>query len=248
MSRDEAKRILALYRPGTRDQDDPEISAALAEVERDPELKAWFEQHSGFQTAIRERLREIPVPEEFKRSLLPKVAPGPVIWWTPRRVLAAAAVVILTAAGLWLFTRPSPPVHFEHFRSRMARTVLREYSMDIETPDMQKLRQYLNTNGAPADYEVPKGLQPLALTGGGVLTWRGNRVSMTCFDRGKGNMLFLFVIQQQALPDPPARQPDFAQVNKLMTASWSSAGRTYLLAGRLDQGISEQLLRQHLVQ
>ena len=248
MNRDEAKRILALYRPGTRDQDDPEISAALAEVERDPELKTWFEQHSEFQAAMRQKLRDIPVPEDFKTSFIPKVVPGPAMWWTRQRVLAAAAAVILVATGLWLFNRPSPPVHFEHFRSRMARTVLREYSMDKKTPDMQELRQYLNTNGAPSDYDVPKGLQPLALTGGGVLTWRGNRVSMTCFDRGKGNMLFMFVIQQQALPDPPAPRAEFAQVNKLMTASWSSAGRTYLLAGRVDEGVSEQLLRQHLVQ
>ena len=59
------------------------------------------------------------------------------------------------------------------------------------------------SRGAPADYDVPRGLERLQLTGGGRLTWRSNPVAMVCFDRGDKQMLFLFVMKRSAVKDPP---------------------------------------------
>jgi hypothetical protein len=69
MTREQAKDILLLYRPGTRDAEEPEVVEAMAVVLEDTALRRWFEQHCTFQAATRARFREIQVPESLKSAL-----------------------------------------------------------------------------------------------------------------------------------------------------------------------------------
>ena len=63
----EVKSILSIYRPGI-DDDDPQFAEALAEAERDPELRAWlFEQGKSYDE-IREKLRGIIVPGDLREK------------------------------------------------------------------------------------------------------------------------------------------------------------------------------------
>ena len=80
MNRPEARQILLLYRPGTSDSHDPEMAEALELARRDPELSRWFEAHCAFQTALRQKLRQIEVPLDLKARILaqPKIVPLPV--------------------------------------------------------------------------------------------------------------------------------------------------------------------------
>jgi len=123
----------------------------------------------------------------------------------------------------------------------LVRMALREYHLDIVTNDMDQVRNYLATHGGTGAYAVPAGLERLRLTGGGMARWRGNPVSMVCFDRGDREMLFLFVMEGTAVPDGPPAVPALTKVNKLMTASWTRDGKTYLLAGPED----EEFLRKY---
>ena len=233
MTRAEARQVLLLHRPGVDDERDPEFQEALDWVAQDSELRAWFEEHTACQRALRQRFRAVETPPEL-RARLRAVAPartrsripGPLAGWA-----AAAAVLVL---GLWLsgVIRPRPvPDRFADFRTRMVSTVLREYHMDIVTNGMASVRAFLAARGAPADYVLPTGVERLALTGGGVLRWRGHPVSMVCFDRGDKEMLFLFVLERAVVPDAPPASPQVAKVNKLLTASWTQDNRTYVLAG-----------------
>ena len=224
----QAKLILLRYRPGTADAEDPEVAEALEQVQRDPDLRLWFEQHCAFQKQVRDTIRGLPVPAP--PVFEPKIVPGPSAWWNRRAVWAAAAVLFLTGISLWLWSRPEPADGLENFCGRMARVALREYRMDLRTNEMMQLRQYFASNSAPADYILPNGLNSLPLTGGAVLTWRNKPVSMVCFDRGKQDMVFLFVVQRSNIPDPPPAMPEFTQVSKLMTARWTAGDKTYLLA------------------
>jgi uncharacterized membrane protein YbaN (DUF454 family) len=232
MTAREAQAILLLHRPGLPDDGDPQMAAALALARRDPELAAWFTQHCAFQEALRRKLASAPVPADLREQLLaaPKII-RPVFWQRRSNWLAAAAVLVLLLglAGIWL--RQPPPDRFADFRSRMVRTVLREYRMDIVTNDMAQVRHFMATRGAPADYEVPAGLAQLPLTGGGQLQWRGHPVSMVCFDRGNQQMLYLFVLPRAATKSVPPSVPQAERVNKLQTLSWSRGDKVYLLAG-----------------
>jgi hypothetical protein len=228
----EARKLLLRWRPGQSEEHDPEIAAALELAARDPELKSWLEQHSAFQRSMRQSLRAIPVPPDLRDRVLAqsKILRPPTSWWLPPGWVAAAAIVLLlTFVGLRL--RSIPDDSFQTFRSRMVRTVLRQYTMDIVTNDMSEVRRFLSTRKAPSDYILTPGLSRLAVTGAGVLRWQGQLVSMVCLNSTNQGPLFLFVVDRTALSRPPAGPPEFLQVSELMTASWTQGEKTYLLAG-----------------
>ncbi len=236
MNHSEAKEILLLYRPGTADIAEPQMAEALELARQDPELGRWFEQHRAFQKAMRAKFRQIEVPAHLKTSLLIQVAAQPQIlparpWWrSPVWLTAAAAVLLLLGlAGAWL--KPRVPDRFANYRSRVLGEALRQYRMDIVTNDMQQVRQFLASRGAPADYDLTRGLEQLQLTGGGRLTWRSNPVTMVCFDRGDKQMLLLFVMKRSAVKDPPPKSPQIAKVHQMVTVSWAQGDNTYVLAG-----------------
>jgi len=232
----QAKEILALYRPDAGAAD-PQMAEALEQVQRDPELRRWFEQHRAFQAAMRAKFRQIPVPQHLRETILasnPIVRP---VWWQRRAWLATAAALalLLALSALWLAPRSNN--RFSEYRSRMVRDALRQYQMDVVTNDLREVRQFVAQRGAPADYAVTNGLETLSVTGGGCLNWRGHPVAMTCFDRGDSQMVFLFVIARSALKDAPPAARQLAKVNKLLTASWTEGNKTYLLAGPQDTAL-----------
>ena len=245
MNNREAKQILLLYRPGTRDADEPEVIEAIELARQDPELGKWFSQHQEFQLAMRAKFREIPVPVHLKPAVLASrnITQPPQFWRQPVWLAAAAIfMVLLGLAAFWL--KPAIPDRFTHYRETMVSAAVRMYGMDLVTSDKDQLRQFIATNGAPADYQLTQGLDKLQLKGGGLLRWRGNPVSMVCFDRG-GNTLFLFVMKRTALKDPPPAitpQAEVAQVDGLLTASWTQGNDTYLLAGPHEPGFVEKYL------
>ena len=245
MTRDQAREILLLYRPGTADAEEPEVIQAMAVARGDPELARWFEQHAAFQSAMRAGFRQIPVPEYRKRELLAgRKIIRPVAWWQTPVWLAAAAAVLMLVAGLAVFwLRPGVPDRFADFQAMMVSKALNPaYAMDWTTNSMPALRQSLAHRGAPADYAVPRGLAGLPLTGGAALTWRTNPVSMVCFDRGDKQMVFLFVMNRSALKDPPPEKPLVGRVDALMTVSWVSGDKAYLLAGPEEANFLQKYL------
>jgi hypothetical protein len=239
----EAKQILLLYRPGAGDADDLQMVQALDLTRQDPELGQWFEQHCAFQRAMRAKFQDIVPPPHLKAAILAqqKIIHPP-IWWQEPVWLAAAAVValFLGLAGFWLW--PHAPNRFANFQARMVSTALRQYPMDIVTNDMLQVRQWMAARGAPADYDLTKGLERLKLTGGGLLRWRNNPVTMVCFDRGDTQMLFLFVMNRAAIKDPPPASPQLAKVNDLQAASWTQGDKTYVLAGPEESDFARKYL------
>jgi len=236
MNSSQAKEILLLYRPGTAEMADPQMAEALELARQDPELGRWFDQHRAFQKAMRAKFRQIEVPAHLKTSLLiqgaaqPKILP-PQAWWR-RPVWLTTVVAVLLLLGLasaWL--TPRRPDRFANYQSRMVSEAQRQYRMDLVTNDMQQIRQFMASRGAPADYGLTRGLGNLQLTGGGRLTWRSNPVAMVCFDRGDKQMLFLFVMKRSAVKDPPPETPQLAKVREMFTASWTHGDNTYVLAG-----------------
>ena len=246
MNSSEAREILLLYRPGTADAADPQMAEALERARQDPELGRWFENHRAFQKAMRAGFQQIEVPAHLKISLLTQnpaqqrpIPPQP--WWRSPVWLAAAAVVLLLGlAGAWL--KPRPANRFANYQSRVVSEAQREYRMDLVTNDMRQIRQFMASRGAPADYDVARGLEHLQLTGGGRLTWRSNPVTMVCFDRGDKQMLFLFVLKRSAVKDPPPASPQLARVNQMLTASWTHGDNTYVLAGPEEADFLEKYL------
>jgi hypothetical protein len=242
----EAKRILEVCRPRDINSEDGEIRAAVEVMRRDPQLQSWFEQHSRVENVIRASFRSIEPPAQLKQRLLAqnKIVRPQFTWGIAQWVQLAACLAIVVA-GLGFLAQHlfrARDDQFAQFESRMVRSALREYKMEVLTKDMGQLRQWMQQRSAPADFVVPKGLSQLALTGGGVLHWQNHPVSMACFDRGDKQMVFLFVMDKSAVADPPPSLPQSEQVKKLATIAWTEGDKTYLLASPGKQ----EALRKYL--
>jgi hypothetical protein len=249
MNRPQAKEILALYRPETADAEDPSFAEALELCRRDSELERWFEEHCALHTALRARFRQIPVPQGLKEQILAERKAR----LTPLRrrslILAgvAAAAVLTGLVSLWLPTREEPG--FEMYQEQMTSLALCDYAMDLTTNSPVQVRAYLAQRGAPADYVVPGLLQQATLTGCAIESWQGARVSMVCYRSGKAlppgqsSDLWLFVIDRASVRGGPAApSPTITRVNRAVTASWSEAGRTYLLVADGDEAFIRRFL------
>jgi uncharacterized membrane protein YbaN (DUF454 family) len=234
------------YRPGAVDATDAELAEALEQARRDPHLGRWFEQHCVFQTAVRDRLKQLPVPADLKTSILAGHKPDERIVWWQRPVfsaLAAAAAIVLLAALLYFQREPREDKGFAAFRDRVVRTAQRGYVMDLTTTNLSEIRNYLAQHNGHADYTLPSTLQRLPGDGCAVLRWQNKIVSMVCFDLGDHNDLYLFVAKRADLPNAPSTgEPQFTRIEKLSAASWNQGGNVYVLAGAGD----EQFIRNYL--
>jgi hypothetical protein len=249
----QAKQILLAYRPWTNDAQDPEVAEALALCQQDTELAKWLENHCAVQNAIHARFQAVSVPDGLQQQIVSEFKSRALaVWWRRPAVMAtSAAVMLVIAAGsLWVSTprTPKEDVSFAAYRSRMIRTAVKAYGMDLVTNDVTQIRMYLAQHQAHADYVVPKNLNPASSVGCGVLSWQGKPVTMVCFRTGKPlapgtkSDLYLFVIDQKDVSGPPdSVTPEFAAVSTLATASWAEGGKVYVLAtpdkSDLEQGL-----------
>ena len=238
MTLQEAKEILVAYRDGC-DPPDARTIEALAIAQADPGTRAWLAGQHEFHAGMERAFRELKPPPELREQILSHAKTIPLPAWYRSPLLAAVAVVILLAAfsALWL-ARPAEN-SLDQFRSRMARSVLRQYNMELQTNDAVQIRRFLDNRKAPADYVLPPGLARLPVVGAGVLSWQGQPVSMVCLRDPNRGMLFLFIADE-----PPLRgtdgSPQYAAIGKLMTAGWQEGRIFYLL---VSEGSAETLQR-----
>jgi hypothetical protein len=230
MTREEAKKVLALYRPKI-DQGDPQFADALVEAERDPDLAAWLRERCAVDDALRGKLREAPVPDDLLEKTLRY---RPSIWWKESWLRVAACFLVLGSLAFFWFSREPRRGTFETYQRTMAR-VVSNYRMSLETNDLERVRTFLANNQAPADYTLPPSITRQHLLGCATLSWDGNPVSLLCFRHESGAELWLFVTHRSELKGGPrSSDPVFGQANQINTASWRQNGNLYLLASRGD--------------
>lgn len=188
--------------------------------------------------AVPASIVKLPRPHDEDPGPSPSPRPLPaegqaLPWWQrfPAWTAATAAAAVLML-GLFLF-RPSPTGgdddSFATYRSRMVRSVLRQYQMDLETNSLAGVRQFLASRKAPSNFPLRDALGKLPALGAGLQSWQGHPVSMVCLDSGGQGTAILFVVDATTVRQPPPASPNFAQVSRRLTASWTDQGHTYLL-------------------
>jgi anti-sigma factor RsiW len=243
MNSEQAQDVLTLYRPGIGEPADPHTLKALELSRRDPRLSRWLEQRNALYQAIRGGLKQIEAPAGLKERIIAQ-RPATIIWWQRPVLLAAAATVMLLLglAGFWLAPRHQD--QFAIYRSRMVRAAMGNYTMNLVTNDVAQIRHYLAQHDGHADFVLTKAIEQLPGDGCAIIRWHNRKVSLVCFDLGDKNDLYLFIINRAELPGAPASpQPQFLKVGKLMTASWTAAGKTYVLAGPGDEDALRKFVR-----
>lgn len=234
MNRQEATEILLRYRPETPDAERPEVQAALALARSDPELGSRLQEHLAFNDAFRHALRSVQPPPGLKEQILSERAVVPGLGRMPRRLVLAgclAAIAVLLGTMVW-WPRRTAEGTFANFRSRMVRAALRGYAMDLESHSAAEVRRFLGNTGAITNWMAPAGLSDRRLLGCAVFKWQDRPASLVCYGEGDKPDLWLFIIAEAAMPDPPpAGQPRAAVVNRVNTLAWTENGRTHLLVG-----------------
>jgi hypothetical protein len=260
MTPEEAKRILALYRPGSADQDDPEFAEALdlADPGRqrggrasqlNPELSRWFREHCNAFLGVRGKFMDIQPPPALKDQILAEYKSYVTPMRSQRRVLqACVACVLVAAAFLTGFFLLRAQRDFSVYRQRVVARALRPtYTMDMQTTNLASINTYLAGRHAPADYLLPTSLKSAEPAGCAVIDWHGKLVTMLCFrsgrplEAGAAADLWLFVANQSAVLNAPTSvSRAVTQVDRMATASWSQGGKLYMLGIIGDEGLLQK--------
>jgi hypothetical protein len=253
MTPEEAKKILALYRPGSADQDDPDFAEALdmADPGRprggrpsqiDPELSQWFREHCAAYLSVRGKFLDVQTPPAFKDQILAEykshMTPG-----LSRRVLFAGVAGLLTiAACLTLFFVRRAQHEFAVVRQQIVGKALGAYSLDVQTNDMAVIDAYLAGHYAPVGSTLPAKLKTAEPVGCAVIDCHGLPVTMLCFksgeplDVGRVANLWLFVANENdVVHAPQSESRTIAQEEIMATATWSQNGKLYVLGVIGDQ-------------
>jgi hypothetical protein len=242
MKREEAQLILAACGPGEPDMLDPQVAAAFAEMERDPELARWFEEERVFDQTMSDHLAAVSAPLGLKTRILANAKPARKDWklgWAA--VIAAGVAAIALLAQLVLVNRstPKPVATLAEFREEMISFVRVGFTLDMTNPKLEPVQRWLaQQTGSPPAENVPARLAQKETVGCRILSFRGHKVSLVCFwrDKAKDEVAHLFIVDQAALPQMKAEaNPRFAKVGGWMTASWIQDGRVYTLALQGDE-------------
>jgi hypothetical protein len=251
MSKQEAIRILGLFRPGTNDERDPYFDEARQLAESDAALKQWFAEHCATHQVLRGIYQEIAIPPGLKEQIISERAiqrPFLQRYWGA--LLATAAVVaVLVSVQLNPWFTGAPVNNHEDYVRSMAEVAQANYTMNLETNDPVRVRAYLAKNNAPADYTFPTALHDAETAGCAISVWQGHQVSMICFKTGRPlrtgskSDLWLFVAKRATVADAPTPgHVAFERAAPMITASWSDDSHTYVLAAMGD----EELLKKYL--
>ena len=263
MDKNEAKLLLQACRSNGQDDNLPAFNEALALVESDPELKAWWETQRAFDRAISAKLNDIPLPPDLRATIL---AGHKIEQMTPRFHLTnwlafAATIAVCVGLGYHFMgghnhTSPqaapvvattSSPAPVPAVPSHDYEKGVFDYldsdsiSLAMTSPDHDQVAAWLKQRQSPTG-TLPAKMVSLPTAGCQTFAVHGHTVSLICFGLAGGGYAHLFIVEKQALTDPPGPSPEFSHTGAWATAAWSDNAHSYLLATQSDPDQLKQLL------
>ncbi|MEI9999645.1 MAG: hypothetical protein WDO13_10980 [Verrucomicrobiota bacterium] len=236
MDKKDAKLLLQALRPNGADAARPEFAEALALAASDPELKMWWEARQTFDRKIAAKLGAVPVPKDLRATILTsrKVEPiRPRIYYPAWLAAAALVALLCVAITFWHVSRVGPVDRGVYVASILPVLGHDSPHLAMLSSDRQQLMGWLKQQGAPVgsmpdkDVVAPIGCQKYVV--------HGHVVSLVCFTMTSGAIAHLFMIDKDALSDPPAdNTPEYEDVDGWRTASWSRGRMSYMLATQAD--------------
>jgi hypothetical protein len=245
MTKHQAKLLLQTCRPGGADARDPLCAEALAQVRLDPDLARWFEAEQQFDAAIGAKLRELPVPPNLKAeilagSILLRSSPR----WQYRAWLATAAALALLFAGAAMWFRAPDAPDFAALRDEMLRRAVSDpQHLAFSSRSLADIGEWIRRRGVAGDLNLPAGLRGLTPHGCRVLDWNHEKIALVCLvPEGQPHVDLLVIDRARFRNFTPPGMPQVGRSGELTTAVWTSGGKTYLLAGRMDPDQMRKLL------
>lgn len=213
-----AREILAAYRPSGEDATDSTFREALAQSERDPEMRAWFERERAWDHQMAETLESVEVPSAGKLRLLQlstqgnelpanaKSAPNGARAEARREAIRRFPAVqfglglaALLAMALLLWQIVAPPGGLPRSEGLSLGTlVASSMPLSYQHSDPDAVVRWLRDRSAPTAAAFPPGLSSAAVQGCRVFELAtGGKISLVCF-LNNGELVHLFVFDKQA--------------------------------------------------
>jgi len=233
MDRTEAKLLLQACRPNGQDSTLPVFAEALALAERDPELKAWWTAQQAFDQKVTAKLQGVPMPEDLRRTILAgrKIERTTPRFHLPYWLAAAAAIILFIGIG-WHYSpgraRTETAFANQDYDASVRQFLQKEPDLGLVTHDHAEVLAWLQQRQAPTG-NFPGPMVSLPTLGCQQLTMHGHTVSLICFSLADGDVAHLFIIEKDALSDPPGTSPHFDQNGSWSSAAWSDNSKSYLL-------------------
>ncbi len=243
----EARSILGVHREGEAAIDDARLQEALRKAEGDPELARWWSEEKELDRIIASKLAGVHVPAGLATRLASAVEmrPSAVRPAWSRTVLLAAASIVALAVLFSSWRGPfQPAASLADYRDEMVSFIKVAPSVELESSELARLKNFLAKAEAPADFTVPKRLQQYEPLGCRVLRFRGADVSLVCFKLGGDKLAHLFVTKAGTVrTEGRVTAPVYAaEADGWMTATWTEGDQAYLLAVKGDRAAIEKFL------
>lgn len=238
--------FLSVHRGSESEGIDPRFGEARRQAETDPELAQWWAGDKEVDRAIAAKLARVKVPADLRARLTSRQqvsAPPPRANWKRAGWLAAACLIALAVLfGSWRGPF-QPAVSLADYRDEMVGFIQVDPSLEMKSPDLAQLEDWLQKKRALSQLVLPKKLQGLEPIGCRTLRFRGHDVALICFKRKEGGLLHLFVVNRTALPDVrKSKGPQIAAEENWMTAAWGEGDQVYLITTQGDRQAIESLL------
>jgi len=246
MNEQEARLILQSFRPETEDEADPHFAEALRAAKQDPELSRWWEEEQAFDRVIAAKLAAVPEPLGLQTRLLAQAA-APAArgssWSLVTAMAALVALLFLVVQVVSLFRSPPPATgRVADYSQEMVSFIRLAPALDLESHDLGAIKSWLQPKSVSA-VEVPPHLADLRALGCRILSFRGRKVTLICFQRDDARLAHLFVVDRSAVPDlKPGKEPIFTQSGEWTTASWAEDGQAYMIAVEGDEATAKKFL------
>jgi hypothetical protein len=234
MTKEEAKRILAAYRPGDQDRLDSYFAGVLQETERDAELARWFADEREFDRAVAAHISAVPVPFGLKTRILANMTPRSDTksrWVTALAAAATAAAAMFFLAQLTSVWRGSgqQSASLRDYEQEMMSFVKLPPPLEMESLEMGPIKQWIVERKAPLA-EIPPGIAAVETMGCRILYFRGYPVTLICFCHGQ-TVAHLLMVDRAALPGLKPRSPTVVtSQGDWATATWIDQHYAYMIA------------------
>jgi hypothetical protein len=246
MRSDEAKFVLSAFRPRGEDADEPQMTRALLQAGRDPELLRWLDEAREFDLFVASKLEEsMPVPAELRTNIRIGAQVGRSAKRSVRLVLIGTATAMVLVGSFGLLLPSAQPLEGwqQATLEEIAGLTSGQIPFDEKSNDLGELQDWLKDAKAPNAATLPPGLSRLGAVGCKTLSWDNQLVSIICFGGGKAGLVHLVIVDRQGPRNAPRlNAPRWIERGAWLTATWSSGDQTYMLAMQSSRAALKALL------
>jgi hypothetical protein len=129
------------------------------------------------------------------------------------------------------FFEPSELDRLDQFCSDCLVHLNSPVQFDLESPDLRETEKFIRTRQVPTATAIPDSVATMPTAGCKIFRWKGQWVSLTYFKLPSGQLLYLFVVDENAFGSQPI-PTDFREIGRWHVKFQKESGKVILWASR----------------